>query len=135
MKHFYLSAIYFQYSSSIYEPVALIIYTEQLFLSEAVRYLLTILPSCLCVQRMDESVVRTVTCAAALSELQRLCALTPGRPWVGVNAALGAPGLSCAAGRRDMRIAAAEEASLKWRLLGGRSGREPGGKQTNRWTG
>lgn len=68
---------------------------------------------------MDKSVERTVTCATALSKLQRLSAMMPGRHWVEVNAAFSAPGLSCAAGRCDMRIAAAEEASLKWRLFVG----------------
>lgn len=46
----------------------------------------------------------------------------------------GAGACLCAAGRDDMWIAAAEKAPLKWRQWG-ESGREPGGKQTNRWTG
>lgn len=74
----------------------------------------------------------TVTCAAALSKLQRLSVLTPGRPWVEVNAAFSAPGLSCAAGWCDMRIAAVEEASLKWRLFGRREAGES--QEANRQT-
>lgn len=85
-------------------------------------------------QRIDGSVQGTVTRTAALSKLQRLLALTPRRPWVEVKAALSAPGLSCAAGWCKVQIAAAEEASLKWRLFGEERGGGDESQEANRQT-